>query len=363
MYNSVAEFVGNTPIFRLQNMFQDLKPNIYLKMEQFNPGGSIKDRTALGLLQYEELQGRLKPPMTIIESSSGNTAIGLSIFAKTKGYRVIAICDRHLPEVKKTRLRAFGADIIFLPPTPVGMDTVELRIAVASYLADNVPNAITLGQYSNPGNPEIHYQTTGPEIWRDMAGKVSAVVVAVGTCGTIAGVGRYFKEQHPTVKIIGAEPVGSVIFGGENGKYLVQGGGLSFIPAVFDPKVVDQGVKVPDADSFGHIREIALQEGWMLGGTGGVVLGGIRQIADQFGPNDNIVGIIPDGGERYIDTLFDDTWVRNQGCGDKIYTGKVSDDKTVHVAQSIGCSVNDIPETTGYTLEDLCKEINFEFSF
>jgi len=296
--------------------------------------------------------------MTIIESSSGNTAIGLSIFAKAKGYKVIAICDRYLPEVKKTRLRAFGADIIFLPSTSMGMDTVELRIAVANYLADKVPNAITLGQYSNPGNPEIHYQTTGPEIWQDMQGEVSAVVVAVGTCGTISGVGRYLKEKDKNIKIVGAEPEGSIIFGGENGKYLVQGGGLSFIPSIFDPNVVDMGVKVKDADSFGYIREVALKEGWMLGGTGGVVLGGIRQIAKHFGPEDNIVGIIPDSGERYIDSLFNDSWMVNKGFADKIYTGKVSDPKTVDVAESIGCCVNDIPEEIGYTLEDLCQRIN-----
>ena len=225
-------------------MFPVCGPRVYLKMEQFNPGGSVKDRTALGMLSYEERRCRLRPGMTIVESSSGNTAIALAVLGKEKGYNVVAVCDRHLPSAKRARLRAVGASIVFLPETPVGMDTVQLRIAVANRISEEVESAITLGQYSHPGNPDIHYRTTGPEIWTELDNDVAAIVVAVGTCGTIAGVGRWAKERDPRTMVVGVEPEGSVIFGGVPGRYLVQGGGLDFVPPIYDPAVVDVGLKI-----------------------------------------------------------------------------------------------------------------------
>jgi cystathionine beta-synthase len=336
--DSIAELIGDTPLVRLKRMFPPPGPAVYLKMEQFNPGGSIKDRTALGMIRAEERSGRLRPSTTIVESSSGNTAIGLAILAKDRGYDVVAICDRHLPEVKRARLRTFGADIVFLPETPVGLDTVELRIAVANELARTMDAAVTLGQYSHPGNPEIHYSTTGPEIWEHLDGDVAAVVAAVGTCGTIAGVGRYAKERDPRTQVVGAEPEGSVIFGGPPGRYLIQGGGLSFVPSIFDESVVDRGEKISDADALAALQEVAATEGWMLGGTSGLVLAAIERVAQDLGPADAIVGIVPDGGDRYVETLFNPDWIRASGAGTT--SDRARDEATVAAAAELGCTIN-----------------------
>jgi cystathionine beta-synthase len=325
-------------------------------MEQFNPGGSVKDRTALGIIEYEERTGRLTPGMTIIESSSGNTAIGLSILAKARGYRVIAVCDRHLPAVKRARLRAFGADTVFLPDTPVGLDTVQLRIRLAEHLAAELPGAITLNQYSNPGNPAIHYRMTGPEIWTALEGNVSAVVAAVGTCGTISGVGRYLKEQNPDLLIAGAEPKGSVIFGGEPGPYLVQGGGLSFVPPNFHTSSVDVGFQIPDRETFSWVRDTADQEGWMLGGTGGLVMAGIHRVVSEFGSGDTIVGIIPDAGDRYAETLFDEGWIARH-AGPRRTERVPSHDPLTMLANDLGCSVNRIPTQPRPSLHDFCAAL------
>ncbi|HEV2378135.1 MAG TPA: cysteine synthase family protein, partial [Streptosporangiaceae bacterium] len=202
--DGVEQLIGNTPLVRLGRLFPPPGPEVFLKMEQFNPGGSVKDRTALGMLRHEEQAGRLRPGMTIVESSSGNTAIGLSILSKERGYRVVAVCDRHLPAGKRSRLRALGADVVFLPDTPPGLDTVQLRIAVANHLAGSSDEAIALGQYSHPGNPAIHRATTGPEIWEGRQGDVAAIVAAVGTCGTISGVGQFIKSVDRGVQVVGA---------------------------------------------------------------------------------------------------------------------------------------------------------------
>jgi cystathionine beta-synthase len=352
MFDSVEKMIGNTPLFKLRRTGV-AGPNLILKLEQFNPGGSIKDRTALAMIRAAENQGLLRPSMRIIESSSGNTAIGLAMLSIERGYRVTAICDRHLPLTKRARLFALGADIVFLPETPVGMDTVELRIQVANQLAKTVPNAISLGQYSNPANPDIHYQTTGPEIWQELGGKLRAVVMAVGTCGTITGVGRYLKERDPSIRIIGAEPVGSEIFGPERGPYLIQGGGLSFIPSILDSSVIDEGWKVRDADAIAAIHELAVNEGWAIGGTGGLVIHVLKAIAENFGPDDNLVGIIPDAGERYLDTIYFEPWLEEHGMHRLTKDPDDSDPETVAAVKAIGCSLNEIPEDPGISLDEI----------
>jgi cystathionine beta-synthase len=356
VYCGASSLVGDTPLVRLERMFPACGPGVYLKMEQFNPGGSVKDRTVLGMVSYEERRRRLRPGMTIVESSSGNTAIALAVLGKEKGYRVVAVCDRHLPAVKRARLRAVGASIVFLPETPVGMDTVRLRIAVADRISEELESAITLGQYSHPGNPDIHYRTTGPEIWADLVDDVAAVVVAVGTCGTIAGVGRWAKERDPRTMVVGVEPEGSVVFGGVPGRYLIQGGGLDFVPPIYDPAVVDVGLKIPDSEALGAVREVGVTEGWMIGGTGGLVVSGIRRILSGFGPGDAVVGIIPDGGDRYVDTLFDPVWLRASGLGQPPSDDSLDGD-TAAAAAVFGCSVNRIPATSGMSLEEMRRRL------
>jgi cysteine synthase len=198
---------------------------------------------------------------------------------------------------------------VFLPETPEGLDTVELRIDLARRIATRLPNAITLLQYDNLANRETHYHTTGREIWRDTAGRIDGCVMAVGTCGTISGVGRALKEENSTIWIMGVEPVGSILFGGEPGPYLVQGGGLSFVPANLDTTVVDEGIKVTDRDSFLTARELARGEGISVGGTGGAVVFGARTLAERLGPRCCVVGVVPDAGDRYLDTFYSDDWL------------------------------------------------------
>ncbi|HEU0132335.1 MAG TPA: cysteine synthase family protein [Mycobacteriales bacterium] len=358
--DDVEAMIGDTPLVRLRRMFPADGPAVYLKLEQFNPGGSVKDRTALGIIRHAEETGVLRPGMTIVESSSGNTAIGLSLLAQSRGYHVVAICDRHLPAVKRARLRAFGADVVFLPDTPPGMDTVQLRIRLAEHLANVLPDAVTLGQYSSPGNARIHYETTGAEIWRDTGGHVSALVAAVGTCGTITGAGRYLKERDPSVSVVGVEPVGSVVFGGDHGTYLVQGGGLSFVPSIFDGGVVDTGIKVDDATTFGCVRDTALREGWLLGGTGGLVVAGIQRIAERYGPDDTVVGIVADSGDRYVETLFDEDWMAGHAAGAAPVSAWAAHPATAALTQALGCSVNAVPADPGPALAEFCHTIGFD---
>ena len=258
---------------------------------------------------------------------------------------------------KRARLYAFGADVVFLPETPAGMDTVELRIAVANHLATTIPNSISLGQYSNPANPEIHFQTTGPEIWKELGGCVSAIVVAVGTCGTISGVGRYLKERNSSIRVIGAEPRGSVIFGGEESCYLIQGGGLSFIPPILDRAVIDEGWKVSDADAVKAIHDLAALEGWMVGGTGGLVLHVLREVAKGLGSGENIVGIIPDGGERYLDTVYDEEWLERQRFHRLRRNSQDAGEEAVEAVEKIGCSLNTIPKGTSISLDELARRL------
>jgi cysteine synthase len=352
----LAGLIGRTPLARLERIPLSPGPRVFLKLEHFNPGGSIKDRTAYGLLRRAEEEGRVGDNTTIIESSSGNTAIGLSILTKNRGNRVIAICDRHLPMVKRARLLAFGAETVFLPETPKGMDTVELRIQVANYLSEQAADAVTFDQYSNPANPEIHYSTTGREIWEATEGKVSAVVAAMGTCGTISGVGRYLKERRPEINLIGVEPEGSVIFGGEPGPYLVQGGGLSFKPPNLDESVVDLALKVSDDLAFTSARRTAHEEGWLLGGTGGLVIAGIEQIAEGYGPEDVIVGIIPDAGDRYMDTLFDESWFDSTIAKTSLQRSMTEVDDVI---ESLGCELDNVDQVDGPSLDEFCRQIGY----
>lgn len=373
--------VGSTPLYRTRHLSARADVEIYLKLEYFNPGGSIKDRTALYMIEGAEQAGSLRPGMTIIESSSGNTAIGLSMLASERDYGVVAICDRHLPATKRARLAAYGARIVFLPYTPPGMDTVELRIALANRLAANVPDAITLGQYTNPANVDAHYHGTGPEILAALGAIPSVVVASVGTCGTISGVGRALKEFDQGVRIVGVEPVGSVIFGGSDATYYVQGGGLSFVPPILDRSVIDFGLKVSDADAIAAAHEFARREGIMVGGTGGLVLHALRSLSAEMSNGQCLVGIIPDAGDRYMDTLYNDAWLLGHGFAPLNPQGEhttapcdsSSGERKRHAGGSgmasdlsspltgevdaLGCSIDHIPPLNGPSLPTLCERI------
>jgi len=342
IYNNILELCGDTPLVRLNKIVSKDGANVFVKLEMFNPAGSIKDRIAFSMIEDAEKNGRLKSGGIIVESSSGNTGVGLAMAGAVKGYTVIVICDRYLPMAKKIKLLSFGAHIIFLYKTPKGSDTVELRLDLAKQIASMLPNGITLNQYDNLVNRETHYRTTGPEIVRDLDGKVNAVVCAVGTTGTLSGAGKAIKELVPTAKVIGVEPEGSIIFGGKPGKYLVQGGGLSFIPKNLDRSVIDIGVKVSDTNTFRTCRGLALREGLMVGGSAGGVVYAALKIAKKMKKNENVVCVLPDGGDRYLETIYSDTWLRENKLGKAIL--KKVDNKNLasvkNIAKRLGCTVD-----------------------
>jgi cystathionine beta-synthase len=302
--------IGDTPLVAIANA---RSARIFAKLEQFNPGGSIKDRIAAMMIAQAEARGDLRPGMAIVESSSGNTAIGLAMLAARKGYRVYAVCDRNVPAAKLARIAALGAHIVYLPPTPAGFDSVELRIALADRIAARVPGAISTAQFSNPDNALAHFRGTGPEIWAQTGGAVRRVVAAAGTCGTVTGVGRYLKSRDRSIEVRAIEPVGSTIFGGQRGNYLIQGGGLSFTPSLLDRGVVDVARHVTDAQAIAAVYRFARETGLLVGGTAGWVLHDLYDLAETAGADETIVGILPDGGDRYLDTIYSPDWLAAHG--------------------------------------------------
>ncbi len=306
----VRPAIGNTPLVSLGG---SSKGRILAKLEQYNPGGSIKDRIAAFMIEEAEARGTLRPGMVIVESSSGNTAIGLAMIARQKGYRVYAVCDRNVPAAKLARISALGGHIVYLPPTPAGFDTVELRIALADEIAASTPDAISTSQFSNPDNPRAHELTTGPEIWRQVGGRITRVVAAAGTCGTVTGVGRFLKSQDPEIEVRAVEPLGSTIFGGTRGNFLIQGGGLSFTPTILDRSVVDVSTHVTDAEAIAAVYRFADETGLLAGGTAGWVLHDLYRLADAVSDGEVVVGILPDGGDRYLDTIYAPEWLAAHG--------------------------------------------------
>ncbi len=311
------------------------------------------------MIREAERRGALSPGTAIVESSSGNTAIGLAMLGALKGYQTYALCDRNVPVAKLRRIQALGGRIIYLPSTPSGFDSVELRVALADRLAKTVPGCITLGQFSNPDNPKAHYETTGPEIWEQMNRRISAVVAAVGTCGTISGIGRFLKEQDPAIQVIATEPVGSTIFGGERGNFLIQGGGLSFTPTILDLDVVDQSRRVSDAEAIRAIHWLARTNGIMVGGTAGWVVHTILELARScFGPNDRLVGILPDGADRYIDSLYEPRWLASHSFGHKIDGPEgIEHEPLAAPAMSLGCSVGGWDDKVSHNIRDLYRQL------
>ena len=268
--DSILDAIGETPLVRLSRLGKDLTPQLVAKIEALNPGGSIKDRAAIALIEAAERDGKLKPGGTIVEPTSGNTGTGLAIAAALKGYRVIAVMPDKMSKEKIDLLRAYGAEVV-VAPTEVPPESPESYYRVADRLTEEIPGAFQPNQYKNQANPEAHYRTTGPELWRQSGGQITHLVVGVGTGGTITGVGRYLREQKPDIQIIGADPVGSIYSGGEEGvkPYLVEGVGEDFWPETYDPSIVDRYVTVSDRDSFLWTRRLAETEGILAGGSGG----------------------------------------------------------------------------------------------
>ncbi|MDX6665227.1 MAG: cystathionine beta-synthase, partial [Solirubrobacteraceae bacterium] len=292
-----------------------LAPQLVAKVESLNPGGSIKDRIAVALIEAAERDGLLKPGGTIVEPTSGNTGTGLAIAARLKGYRVIAVMPDKMSKEKIDLLRAYGAEVV-VAPTDVAADSPQSYYRVADRLVEEIPGAFQPNQYFNMANPQAHYESTGPEIWEQTEGHITHLVVGVGTGGTVTGTARYLKERNPDIVVIGADPEGSIYSGGEENMhpYLVEGVGEDFWPATFDRSSVDEWVTVSDKDAFLTTRRLALTEGILAGGSGGMALhAALAAAAHITDPNALMVVILPDGGRSYLSKVYNDAWLQQHG--------------------------------------------------
>ena len=311
--DSVLDLIGNTPLVRLVRLSETAEvPGVLaMKMETTNPGGSAKDRPALEMIVAAEQAGLLQPGGTIVEPTSGNTGVGLAIVAAQRGYEcVFVMTDKVAPE-KVSLLRAYGAEVVVCP-VAVPPEDPESYYSVAERLTRE-RGAFRPNQYDNPGNPGAHEKTTGPEIWRQTAGRITHFVAGAGTCGTITGTARYLKRMNPAISIVAADPAGSVFSGGSGRPYLVEGVGEDFFPAAWDPSVLDEVIAISDEDSFLMARRVAREEGILIGGSGGLAVAAALQVAKRSGPDAVVVVLNPDSGRGYLSRVFDDGWMAGYG--------------------------------------------------
>jgi len=312
-YPTVLDLVGHTPLVRLQRLAPSNGARLLVKLEYLNPGGSVKDRIGLRMIEQAERDGKLRPGGTIVEPTSGNTGVGLAIAAAITGYRCVFVMPDKIAEEKRALLRAYGAEVVICP-TAVPPASPESYYSVSDRLAEEIPGAFKPDQYSNHANPQAHYETTGPELWDQTGGELDAIVFSVGTGGTISGVASYLKERKPDLLVVGADPEGSIYSNPDDvHPYLVEGIGEDFWPKTYDPALVDEYMTVSDGDSFRTARRLAREEGLLVGGSGGTAVWAMLQVARRFGPEATIATLIPDSGRGYLSKLFDDNWLAEHG--------------------------------------------------
>jgi cystathionine beta-synthase len=309
---SPLELIGNTPMVRLVNIASGIGCDVLAKLETTNPGGSSKDRPALTMVLAAERDGLLGPGSTIIEPTSGNTGVGLAIVAAQRGYKCIFVMSDKMAPEKIDVLRAYGAQVVVCP-TAVAPDHPDSYYSTAERLTKETPNSFRPDQYSNPNNPLAHYQTTGPEIWEQTKGHITHFVAGAGTGGTISGVGKFLKEQNPAIRVIAADPEGSVYSGGAGRPYLTEGVGEDFWPENYDPALVDEVVAVSDADAFAMAREMTQREGLLIGGSGGTAVAAALRVARTLPEEAVVVVLIPDSGRGYLSKIFNDAWMTDYG--------------------------------------------------
>ncbi len=315
--NSILDLIGNTPLIKLNKLSKGLKPQIYAKLESANPGGSVKDRIGYAMIADAEKRGLIKPGGTIVEATSGNTGIGLALTAIVKGYKTVFVCTEKVSSEKINYLKALSAEVIVVPNT-YEPDHPEYYVNVAKRIAEQTPNSFFAYQYSNPSNPEIHYQTTGPEIWRQTEGRITHFVSSIGTGGTISGTGKFLKEKNPDIQVIGADPLGSIFkHYKETGEiikgtpYLVEGIGQDCLPSNVHFQYIDKIINISDKESFAAARRLTKEEGIFCGGSTGTIVHVALELAKDLTENDVIVFIVCDTGERYLSKMHSIEWLRD----------------------------------------------------
>jgi cystathionine beta-synthase len=308
MHENILQSIGRTPLVRLRQLGQGLAVPVYVKVEAMNPGGSVKDRVAVAMIAEAERRGHLRPGGTIIEATAGNTGVGLAMVAAVKGYRCIFVLPDKMSAEKISLLKAYGAEVV-ITPTSVAPDSPESYNGVADRLAREIPGAWRPNQFTNMANPEVHYRTTGPEIWQQTEGRITVFVAGVGTGGSVTGVGRYLKEQNPDVRIVGADPEGSVLSGGSGKPWKVEGIGEDYVPKTFNSQVVDEWLRVSDAESFHVSREMARREGLLLGGSSGTNVAAALKYARRLSGDQLVVALGCDTGRNYLSKFYDDQWL------------------------------------------------------
>ena len=361
-HNTILDTIGGTPLVKLNRIAAGFKPQIFAKVESFNPGGSVKDRIGLPMIEEAEREGRLKPGGTIVEATSGNTGMGLAIAAALKGYKCVFTMPDKMSMEKIRLLRAFGAEVI-VTPTAVPHESPESYTEVAKRIVRETPNSILANQYYNPKNTEAHYQTTGPEIWDQTGGQIDYFVCGIGTGGTISGAGRYLKEKNPGIKVVGVDPKGSLLreffytkkMSPDYKTYKVEGIGQDFVPGTLHFEFIDEMIEVTDKESFLIARRLTREEGIFSGGSAGTAVAGALKLAERLSEKDVVVVLLADTGERYLSKIYDDDWMRENRF---LIPEKITLRYVVQAKRGVAQLISIDPVTTVRKALDLLSEHN-----
>jgi cystathionine beta-synthase len=354
---TILEAIGRTPLVRLNRIGSETKASLVAKVEYLNPGGSVKDRVAVRMIDAAERDGHLKPGGVIVEATAGNTGVGLALVAATRGYRCIFVLPDKMSEDKISLLRAYGAEVV-ITPTAVAPDSPESYNGVADRIAREIPGAYRPNQFMNPNNPAAHEETTGPEIWEDSGGDVDVFVAGMGTGGTISGTARFLKKKNPKIVVVGADPEGSILSGDSPRPFKVEGIGEDFIPRTFDRQVVDEMVRVSDRESFNMARRLAREEGLLVGGSAGTAMTAALKYAQRLTTKKSIVVLLPDTGRNYLTKVFSDRWMQENGFWDSAAAERATVRGVLGTKKEVPSIISVSPDDTLKTAIELFHRFN-----